>query len=80
MLMRILADNPGPTFTRNFDAKFVTTIKELLRSGHDLHVQGYLRQYLETLEQQRSWDENLKLLLAMWAKEKTKTTRGFVSL
>ncbi|KAJ5361817.1 hypothetical protein N7541_002661 [Penicillium brevicompactum] len=77
MLMRILADNPGPTFTRNFDAKFVTTIKELLRSGHDLHVQGYLRQYLETLEQQRSWDENLKLLLAMWAKEKTKTTRGF---
>lgn len=80
MLMRILADNPGPTFTRNFDAKFVTTIKELLRSGYDLHVQGYLRQYLEALEQQSSWDENLKLLLAMWAKEKTKTNRGFVSL
>jgi hypothetical protein len=30
MLMRILVDNPGHTFTRNFDAKFVTTIKELL--------------------------------------------------
>ncbi|CAG8032088.1 unnamed protein product [Penicillium olsonii] len=76
MLMRILADNPGPTFSRNFDAKFVTTIKTLLRTGRDLHVQGYIRQYLDALEQQHSWDENLKLLLAMWAKEKTKTSRG----
>jgi hypothetical protein len=78
MLMRILADNPGPTFTRNFDAKFVTTTKELLRSGRDVHVQHYLRQYLDTLEQQRSEDENLKLLLAMWAKEKVKASRGWV--
>ncbi|CAG8362051.1 unnamed protein product [Penicillium salamii] len=76
MLMRILADNPGATFTRNFDAKFVSTIKSLLRTGRDLHVQGYIRQYLDILEQQHSWDENLKLLLAMWAKEKTKTSRG----
>jgi hypothetical protein len=36
------------------DAKFVTTIKELLRTGRDWHVQSYLRQYLETLEQQRA--------------------------
>jgi hypothetical protein len=79
MLMRILADNPGHTFVRNFDAKFVTTIKELLRTGRDWHVQSYLRQYLDTLEQQRGWDEDFKLLLQMWAKEKTKASRGLVS-
>ncbi|KAJ5131220.1 uncharacterized protein N7515_007259 [Penicillium bovifimosum] len=78
MLMRILADNPGHTFTRNFDAKFVTTIKELLRTGRDWYVQSYLRQYLDTLEQQRGWDEDLKLLLQMWAKEKSKGSRGLV--
>lgn len=79
MLMRILVDNPGHTFTRNFDAKFVTTVKELLRTGRDWHVQSSLRQYLDTLEQQRGWDEDLKLLLQMWAKEKTKASRGLVS-
>ncbi|KAJ5162654.1 uncharacterized protein N7500_004484 [Penicillium coprophilum] len=78
MLMRILVDNPGHTFTRNFDAKFVTTIKELLRTGRDWHVQSYLRQYLDTLEQQRLWDENLKLLLQMWSKEKIKAVRGLI--
>ncbi|KGO75623.1 Uncharacterized protein PITC_050530 [Penicillium italicum] len=78
MLMRILVDNPGHTFTRNFDAKFVTTVKELLRTGRDWHVQSYLRQYLDTLEQQRAWDEDLKLLLQMWAKEKTKASHGLI--
>ncbi|CAI7608331.1 unnamed protein product [Penicillium glandicola] len=78
MLMRILVDNPGHTFTRNFDAKFVTTIKELLRTGRDWHVQSYLRQYLDILEQQRAWDEDIKLLLQMWAKEKTKASRGLI--
>merc|ERR1712230_36106 len=33
MLIRILADNPGKTFTRNIDAKFVQVVKELLRMG-----------------------------------------------
>ncbi|KAJ5767286.1 uncharacterized protein N7511_004902 [Penicillium nucicola] len=78
MITRILVDNPGHTFTRNFDAKFVSTIKELLRAGRDWHVQSYLRQYLDTLEQQRSWDEDLKLLLQMWAKEKSKPQRGLI--
>ncbi|KAJ5693848.1 hypothetical protein N7536_004260 [Penicillium majusculum] len=78
MLMRILVDNPGHTFTRNFDAKFVTTVKELLRTGRDWHVQSYLRQYLDTLEQQRAWDDDLKLLLQMWAKEKTKASHGLI--
>ncbi|KAF9247713.1 hypothetical protein DTO006G1_6008 [Penicillium roqueforti] len=78
MLMRILADNPGHTFTRNFDAKFVTTVKELLRTGRDWNVQSYLRQYLDSLEQERAWDEDLKLLLQMWAKEKTKASHGLI--
>ncbi|KAJ5161761.1 hypothetical protein N7492_007153 [Penicillium capsulatum] len=78
MLMRILADNPGHTFTRNFDAKFVATIKDLLRYGRDWHVQHYLRQYLNHLEVNRPEDEDLQLLLQMWAKEKVKGNRSYV--
>jgi hypothetical protein len=80
MVMRILADNPGHTFTRNFDTKFVTTIKELLRYGRDWHVQHYLRQYLNTLEGTRLGDQDLQELLQMWDKEKTKGDRSFVSM
>ncbi|KAJ6109084.1 hypothetical protein N7486_001318 [Penicillium sp. IBT 16267x] len=77
MVMRILADNPGHTFTRNFDTKFVSTIEKLLRYGRDWHVQHYLRQYLNTLEGTRQGDEDLQELLQMWAKEKTKGDRSF---
>lgn len=41
MLMRILADNPGATFTRNFDQKFVDTVKKLLREGRDPSVGAF---------------------------------------
>ncbi|KAJ5682656.1 hypothetical protein N7462_005821 [Penicillium macrosclerotiorum] len=78
MVMRILVDNPGHSFTRNFDSKFVTVIKELLRNGRDWHVQHYLRQYLNTLEANRAGDEDLQLLLQMWAKEKTKGNQSFI--
>jgi hypothetical protein len=78
MLMRILADNPGHSFTRNFDAKYVATLKDLLRYGRDWHVQHYLRQYLNTLEATKASDQDLQLLLQMWAKEKTKNNRNFV--
>ena len=80
MLIRILVDNPGHTFTRNFDAKFVATIKDLLRDGRDWHVQHYLRQYLNTLEANRAWDQDLQPLLQMWAKEKSKGDRSLVSM
>lgn len=79
MLMRILTDNPGHSFTRNFDSKFVATIKDLLRNGRDWHVQNYLRQYLHGLETGRSMDEDLQPLLAMWAKEKTKNNTQYVN-
>lgn len=78
MLMRILADNPGHSFTRNFDAKYVSTLKDLLRYGRDWHVQHYLRQYLNTLEETKASDPDLQLLLQMWAKEKVKNDRKFV--
>ena len=72
MLIRILADNPGKTFTRNIDSKFVITVKELLRDGRDMSVQQILRETLDTFEMQKPNDETLKPLIAMWQKEKSK--------
>jgi hypothetical protein len=70
MLIRILSENPGHTFTRNFDTKFVGTVKELLREGRDMSAQQMLREMLEMFETQKSWDEDLAELIAMWKKEK----------
>lgn len=78
MLMRILADNPGHSFTRNLDSKFASVIKDLLRYGRDWHVQHYLREYLGNLETNRHNDQDLQPLLQMWAKEKTKGNGSFV--
>jgi hypothetical protein len=75
MLVRILVDNPGHTFTRNLDAKFVSTVKDLLRYARDLGVQQFMRQTLNALDAQRSWDQDLKPLLQMWEKEKSKLGR-----
>ena len=72
MLVRILADNPGRSFTRNLDTKFVTTTKELLRDGRDMSVQQILRETLDTFETQKSGDDTLKPLMTMWANEKAK--------
>ena len=72
MLVRILADNPGKTFTRNIDAKFVTAVKELLREGRDMSVQQILRETLESFETQKPDDETLAGLREMWKKEKAK--------
>ncbi|KAH7055867.1 hypothetical protein B0J12DRAFT_569198, partial [Macrophomina phaseolina] len=69
MLIRILTDNPGPTFTRNIDAKFVSTVKELLRNGRDPSVQQILRETLFSLERDKAYDTNLNALFHMWRKE-----------
>ncbi len=42
MLIRILSDNPGPTFTRNLDRKFVDRVKDLLRNPPDGNVRQIL--------------------------------------
>ncbi|OAX81496.1 hypothetical protein ACJ72_04168 [Emergomyces africanus] len=72
MLVRILVDNPGATFTRNFDAKFVSIVKDLLRNGRDMSVQQILRETLEFLTIQKASDPNLAPLAEMWKKEKLK--------
>lgn len=76
--MRILADNPGHSFTCNLDSKFAAVIKDLLRYGRDWNVQHYLREYLSHLETNRHNDQDLQPLLQMWAKEKTKGNGSFV--
>ncbi|KAH0547842.1 hypothetical protein FGG08_000100 [Glutinoglossum americanum] len=70
MLVRILVDNPGRTFTRNMDAKFVGTVKDLLKQGKDLSVQQILRDALDAFEKDKKDDENLAPILEMWVKEK----------
>ena len=72
MLVRILADNPGPTFTRNIDQKFTDTVKELLRNVRDPSVRQLLMETLDYFENTKAYDEGLALLIAMWKKEKEK--------
>jgi hypothetical protein len=75
MLIRILSENPGHTFTRNIDAKFVSTVRDLLREGRDMSAQHMLRETLDQFEAQNSWDEDLAGLLAMWKKEKARAAK-----
>ncbi|PNS15218.1 Dihydrolipoyllysine-residue succinyltransferase component of 2-oxoglutarate dehydrogenase complex, mitochondrial [Sphaceloma murrayae] len=70
MLLRILSENPGPTFTRNIDKKFVETTATLLRTGKDPSVQQILRETLDAFEAERYNDEGLKKLLEMWRSNK----------
>lgn len=70
MLVRILCDNPGASFTRNFDKPFVSTVKELLRNTKDVGTQQIMRETLDALEVNKQQDANLQGLLAMWTKEK----------
>jgi hypothetical protein len=71
MLIRILADNPGPSFTKNLDKQFTDTVKHLLRNGRDPSVSQILRETLDALEREKAYDTNLNTLFAMWRKEKT---------
>ncbi|KIX07233.1 uncharacterized protein Z518_01886 [Rhinocladiella mackenziei CBS 650.93] len=71
MLMRILTDNPAHVFTQNFDAKFVSTVKELLRDGRDTSVQQILRETLDYFEAEKApGNDTLGPLVEMWRKEK----------
>ena len=75
MLVRILAENPGKTFTKNLDGKFVVTTKELLRDGRDMSVQQILRETLDDFQIQKSQDETLQPLITMWQNEKAKMAK-----
>ncbi|KAJ9304540.1 hypothetical protein DTO217A2_5908 [Paecilomyces variotii] len=76
MLIRILADNPGHTFTRNIDAKFVSVIRDMLRVGKGLDVQHILRETLDSFETERAADPDLEALLHMWSKEKERFNKS----
>ncbi|KAK0723709.1 hypothetical protein B0T21DRAFT_41276 [Apiosordaria backusii] len=77
MLIRILCDNPGPSFTRNLDKKFVDVCKDLLRAGRDVSVRQLLMETLDTFETSKSYDEGLALIIAMWQKEKKKAYEAY---
>ncbi|KAF1947473.1 hypothetical protein EJ02DRAFT_90685 [Clathrospora elynae] len=70
MLIRILADNPGPSFTKNLDKTFADTMKHLLRNGQDPSVSQLLRETLDAMEKEKAYDTHLIALFAMWRKEK----------
>lgn len=70
MLIRILADNPGASFTKNMDKQFADTIKHLLRNGQDPSVAQILKETLDSLEKEKAYDTNLNTMFAMWRKEK----------
>lgn len=70
MLIRILADNPGPSFTKNLDKQFADTVKHLLRNGQDPSVAQIVKDSLDSLERDKAYDTNLNTLFAMWRKEK----------
>ena len=72
MLVRILADNPGPTFTRNLDEEFAKTAKELLRNTRNERVRHMLMETLASFETTKFYDEGLAPLIEMWKKEKEK--------
>ncbi|PQE31467.1 GAT domain-containing protein [Rutstroemia sp. NJR-2017a WRK4] len=76
MLLRILTDNPGKTFTRNMDTKFVQTVKELLRFGMDLNVKQLLIETLQSFSREKTEDETLAPLLEMWKKYQEKMVKA----
>jgi hypothetical protein len=79
MLLRILTDNPGKTFTRNMDTKFVQTVKELLRFGMDLNVKQLLIETLQSFSREKTEDETLAPLLEMWKKYQEKMIKAVAS-
>ena len=79
MLIRILADNPGKSFTRNLDAKFVTTVKDLLRSTRDPSVNQILSEALTDLSK-REDDPGLVPLKEFWVKEQDKRLKNWPSV
>lgn len=78
MLTRILTDNPNiTTFTRNFDKKFVDTVKDLLKYSKDPSVRTILVETLDSFEYAKSYDEGLALLIEMWKKDKAKIYKNY---
>ncbi|PFH56733.1 hypothetical protein XA68_16096 [Ophiocordyceps unilateralis] len=72
MLMRILTDHPGETFTRNLDDKFVDTARLLLKNAKDPSVRQMMMETLDEFERSKTNDPNLAPMVQMWKREKDK--------
>ena len=70
MLFRILSQNPGPSFTRNINDKFVSTVHALLRDSKDPSVQQITRETLDSMEREHYNDAGPKQLVNMWRQMK----------
>lgn len=70
MLFRILSQNPGPSFTRNINEKFVSTVHALLRDSKDPSVQQIMRETLDSLEREHYNEPGPKQLVDMWRQMK----------
>lgn len=71
MLVRILTDNPGETFTRNLGSdEFVETCRKLLKHGRDSRVRQMLMETLGDFEHTKMYDPNLQPLVQMWKAQK----------
>ncbi|EWC47114.1 hypothetical protein DRE_03483 [Drechslerella stenobrocha 248] len=78
MLFRILVDNPGAMFTRNIDAKFVSTMKELYRGCRDPSVRQLL---VENMEHCLTKDDpGLQPLKEWYTKEKESAIRAYAQV
>lgn len=77
MLMRILVENPGMTFTRNMDKKFVETVRDLLRGCQHAHIVHFLIETLQDFESKGAVDEGIGRLVEMWQKEKAKSKSAY---
>ncbi|CAK7270620.1 hypothetical protein SEPCBS119000_004181 [Sporothrix epigloea] len=79
MLMRILVENPGLTFTRNMNKKFVDTVRDVLRGCQHAHIVHFLMETLQDFERKGAIDEGMGRLLEMWQKEKIKSKSVYLN-
>jgi hypothetical protein len=77
MLLRILADYPGPQFTKYLDDKFIDATTALLKKSRDPSVRQLLMETLDDMEHHKMDDANLAGLVAMWKREKEKALKDY---
>jgi hypothetical protein len=75
MLVRILVDNPGETFTRALDADFAETMRKLLKHARDNRVRNMCMEMLDDFEHTKMYDENLQPLAIMWKAQKAEAIK-----
>jgi len=75
MLFRILSQNPGHSFTRNIDDKFVSTVYALLKDSKDPSVQQLMRETLDSMERGPHSDPGPQQMVSMWRNMKGHSAR-----